>query len=203
MIGYTIHYDLTPTHYGIGSETPNLKPTGFKSKHLRPGSFSSLESSLSTQHYKVQCRAIFRQVTPRKGNVALMFIFSISICRVSARHAPPPASGRSGGTHAGTRAPMRALGHGPQSRVADTARRLTATHATNGIPLRHARASALQPAVRPLLSLSATAVVSALVSGLCRASHLGRSHSASLQQALLDHPTAPSRFTGTCVVPRV
>ena len=107
------------------------------------------------------------------------------------------------GTHAGTRAPMRALGHGPQSRVADTARRLTATHATNGIPLRHARASALQPAVRPLLSLSATAVVSALVSGLCRASHLGRSHSASLQQALLDHPTAPSRFTGTCVVPRV
>ena len=25
-------YDLTPTHYGIGSETPNLKPTGFKSK---------------------------------------------------------------------------------------------------------------------------------------------------------------------------
>ena len=28
------HTDLTPTHYGIGSETPNLKPTGFKSKHL-------------------------------------------------------------------------------------------------------------------------------------------------------------------------
>ena len=27
-------YDLTPTHYGIGSETPNLKPTGFKSKRL-------------------------------------------------------------------------------------------------------------------------------------------------------------------------
>ena len=28
------HTDLTPTHYGIGSETPNLKPTGFKSKRL-------------------------------------------------------------------------------------------------------------------------------------------------------------------------
>ena len=31
-------YDLTPTHYGIGSETPNLKPTGFKSKRLDLGS---------------------------------------------------------------------------------------------------------------------------------------------------------------------
>ena len=24
-----LHNDLTPTHYGIGSETSNLKPTGF------------------------------------------------------------------------------------------------------------------------------------------------------------------------------
>ena len=32
------HTDLTPTHYGIGSETPNLKPTGFKSKRLDLGS---------------------------------------------------------------------------------------------------------------------------------------------------------------------
>ena len=31
------HTDLTPTHYGIGSETPNLKPTGFKSKPTRTG----------------------------------------------------------------------------------------------------------------------------------------------------------------------
>ena len=29
------HHDLTPTHYGIGSETPNLKPTGFKSVTIR------------------------------------------------------------------------------------------------------------------------------------------------------------------------
>ena len=35
LIDHTSHlhgwspYDLTPTHYGIGSETPNLKPTGF------------------------------------------------------------------------------------------------------------------------------------------------------------------------------
>ena len=27
-----LHSDLTPTHYGIGSETPHLKPTGFESK---------------------------------------------------------------------------------------------------------------------------------------------------------------------------
>ena len=33
MVGYPM-YDLTPTHYGIGSETPNLKPTGFKSKRI-------------------------------------------------------------------------------------------------------------------------------------------------------------------------
>ena len=30
-----LHDDLTPTHYGIGSETPNLKPTSFKSKRCR------------------------------------------------------------------------------------------------------------------------------------------------------------------------
>ena len=28
-------YDLTPTHYGIGSETPNLKPTGFNLANSR------------------------------------------------------------------------------------------------------------------------------------------------------------------------